>query len=97
MGPSYNALRMSELRALAKDCSLRCYSKLRKADPISLPRFDPEESDSEVGSPSDDPKMLEEGAQKQLDSEDKVNSPSCDQMIAEEGTQFDPEESENEE
>ena len=62
MQSNYNALRMSELRALSKDRGLRGYSKLRKADLISLLRshdastrtskeedaqFDPEESDNE--------------------------------------------------
>ena len=38
MEVDYNIFCVSELRALAKDCGLQGYSKLRKADLISLLR-----------------------------------------------------------
>ena len=66
---------MSELRALARQLGLRSSSKLRKADLISLLRFDPEESDNEnkVDSPSHDRTIAEEGEQKQFDPEESDN------------------------
>ena len=65
------------------------------ADLISLLRFDPEESDDEdeVDPSSDDQKIVEEGAQKQFDSQEsynEVDSPFDDSTIMEE-KQFDPE------
>ena len=88
MQPNYNALRMSEQRALAKDRGLRGYSDLRKADLISLQRSHDATTQASV----------EEIAQFE---EDEVDSPSDEsyQTIMEEGAQrqFDPEESDNKE
>ena len=79
MESNYNTLRMSELRDLAKEHGLRHCSKLRKAYLISLLRFDSEGSDNEV----DDPKITEEGVQKQFNSEDEVDPSSDEPKITE--------------
>ena len=90
MEVDYNGLRMSELRALAKDRGLWSYSRLRKADLISLLRF----HDASTRT------FTEEGAQynpEKLNNEDDSPSDELYKMIMEEGTQLDSEESDNEE
>ena len=67
MEPNYEALTILDLRTLAKYRGLRHYSKLQKADLISLLRFDAEESDNKV----DDPKIKEKGAQFDPEKSDK--------------------------
>ena len=66
MEPSYNALMMSNLRDLAKDRSLRRYSRLRKADLISLLRL----HDASARASTEYPTITEEGAHKQFDPEE---------------------------
>ena len=66
MEPNYNALRMSNLRALAKDRGLQRYSRLRKVDLISLLRF----HDASTRAPMEYPTIMEEGAHKQFDPEE---------------------------
>ena len=82
MEVDYNIYWVSDLRFLAKYRGLRGYSKLRKADLISLLR-------SHNASTR---KPTEEGTQKQFDSEesdneDEMYSPFDDSMITEEGAQ----------
>ena len=79
MESNYSTLRVSELRGIAKERELRQYSKLRKADLISLLRFDSEGSDNEV----DDPKITEEGVQKQFNSDNDVDLSSDEPKIME--------------
>ena len=77
MEVGYNVFWVSELRALPKDLGLQDYSRVRKADLISLIRLhdasghDPEESENEekVNSSSNHPRITEEGPQKQFDTE----------------------------
>ena len=95
MQPNYNALRMSEQRALAKDRGLREYSELRKADLISLLRS------HDASTQASKEERAQFDSEEELDKEDEVDSPSDEsyQTIMEEGAQrqFDSEESDNEE
>ena len=71
---------MSDLRALSQDRGLRSYSKLRKADLISLLRCHDASTRTSMAQKQFDPE--------ELDNEDKVNPSSDDPTITEEGTQF---------
>ena len=89
MEADYNTLRMSELRALTKDLGLWGYSRLKKADLISLLRFHDASTRTsmEEGAPFDPEK---------LNNEDDSPFDALYQMIMEERAQFDSEELDNE-